>query len=49
MCFLYGGKEITEKVYNNIMNPIKVQYKIDTVFRDNNKASSPQRLLISPS
>ena len=49
MCFLYGGKEITKKVYNNIMNPIKVQYKIDTIFTDNNKTSNSQRLLISPS
>ena len=49
MCFLYGGKEITKKVYNNIMNPIKVQYKIDTIFTDNNKTSNPQRLLISSS
>ena len=49
MCFLYGGKEITKKAYNNIMNPIKVQYKIDTIFTDNNKTSNSQRLLISPS
>ena len=49
MCFLYGGREITKKVYNNIMNPIMVQYKIDTIFTDNNKTSNPQRLLINPS
>ena len=28
---LYQTKEITKKLYNNIMNSIKVQYKMGTV------------------
>ena len=29
---LYRSKEITKKVYNNIIKSIKVQYKMDTIF-----------------
>ena len=43
----YGEKEITKKVYTNIMNSIMIQYKMDTIFTDNNKSSNPQRLLIN--
>ena len=28
---LYQSKEITKKVYNNIIKSIKVQYKMDTI------------------
>ena len=39
-------KKLRKKVYTNIMNSIMVQYKMDTIFADNNKTSNPQRLLI---
>ena len=29
---LYQSKEMTKKVYNNIMNIIKILYKMNTVF-----------------
>ena len=43
---LYRAKEITEKVYNNIMNLIKVQYKNEYLFMNskNSKTSDPHRL-----
>ena len=44
---LYQAKEITLKVYNNIMNSIKVKCKVDTIFT-NSKYSNiyePHRLL----
>ena len=46
---LYWAKEITKTVYNNIMNAIKLQYKIDTIFinSENSKTSDPLRLLLS--
>ena len=31
---LYRSKEITKKVYNNIISSIKPQYKMDTIFMD---------------
>ena len=40
-------KKLQKKVYTNIMNSIMVQYKMDTIFADNNKTSNPQRLLIN--
>ena len=40
-------KKLRKKVYTNIMNSIMVQYKMDTIFADNNKTSNPQRLLIN--
>ena len=45
---LYQAKEITKKVYNNIMNSIKVYYKnMNTIFINskNSKTSDPHRLL----
>ena len=30
--FLYQGKDVTKKVDNNILNSIKVQYKMDTIY-----------------
>ena len=39
---LHRAKEITKKVYNNIMNPKKL-YKVDTIFMnsENSKKSDP--------
>ena len=31
---LYRSKEVTKKAYNNIINSIKVCYKMDTIFMD---------------
>ena len=44
---LYRAKEITEKVYNNIMNPIKLENKMDIIFMnsENSKTFDPPRLL----
>ena len=41
---LYREKEITKKVYNNIMNSIKLQNGMDTIFMnsENSKTSDPQ-------
>ena len=46
---LYQGKEITEKLYSNIMNSKKVWHKMDTIFMnsENDKISKPYRLLIN--
>ena len=47
---LYQAKEITKKVYNNIMNSIKVYYKnMNTIFINskNSKTSDPHRLLLN--
>ena len=47
--FLYRAKEITKKVYNNILNSIKLKYKMNTIFMnsENSKTSDPYRLLIN--
>ena len=29
---LYRAKDITEKVYNNIMNSMQISHKVDTIF-----------------
>ena len=41
---LYREKEITKKVYNNIMNSTKLQNGMDTIFMnsENSKTSDPQ-------
>ena len=41
---LYRAKEITANVYNNIVNLIKISYKMDTIFINsgNSKTSDPQ-------
>ena len=46
---LYLAKEITKKVYNNIMNSIKLQNRMDTIFMNsgNSKTSDPQKLLLN--
>ena len=46
--YLYWAKEISKKIYNNIINSIKVyKYKMDTIFMnfENSKTSEPHRLL----
>ena len=47
--FLYRAKEITKKVCNNIINSIKLKYKMNTIFMNskNSKTSDPHRLLIN--
>ena len=42
--YLYREKEITKKVYNNIMNSTKLQNGMDTIFMnsENSKTSDPQ-------
>ena len=46
---LYRAKEITRKVYNNIMNSIKLSNRMDTIYMksQNSKTSDPQRLLLN--
>ena len=46
--FLYRAKQFTKKVYNNIMNSIKLK-RMDTVFMssENSKISDPHRLLLN--
>ena len=45
----YRAKEITLKVYNNIMNSTKVQCKMDAISMNskNSKISKPHRLLLN--
>ena len=45
---LYWAKEITKKVYDNIMNWIKLQIRMDTIFINswNSKTSDPHRPLL---
>ena len=42
-------KKITRKVYNNTINLVKVQYKMNTIFTnsENSKTSNPHRLLLN--
>ena len=46
---LYQGKEITKKVYNNIMNSIKLENRIDTISMnsEDSKTAHPHRLLFN--
>ena len=46
---LYQAKEITKKVYNNIMNSIKLSNRMDTIFMnsENSKTSDHNRLLLN--
>ena len=41
-------KKITKKVYKNIMNSIKLESRMDTIFvtSKNSKTSDPHRLLL---
>ena len=45
---LYRSKEITKKVYNNIINSTKPQYKMDTIFMnsENGQTSEYHNLLL---
>ena len=47
--FLYQQKEVTKKVHNNIINSIKVSYKIDTILMnsENSKTTNPYGLLLN--
>ena len=46
---LYRPKEITEKVYNNMINSVKLQNKMHTMFMNskNTKTYDPHRLLLN--
>ena len=46
---LYREKEITKKVYNNIINSIKLSNKMETIIMNskNSGTSDPYRLLLS--
>ena len=46
---LYRAKEITKKVYNNIMNSLKLLHRMDTISMssENSIISDPHRLLIN--
>ena len=47
--FLFWSKEITRKVYNNIMKSIKLWNRMDTIILncENSKTSDPHRLLLN--
>ena len=47
--YFYQAKEITKKLYNNIINSIKLQQKINTIFINSEKSKicDPHRLLIN--
>ena len=46
---LYREKEVTKKVYSNIMNSVKLKNRMDTIFMnsENSKTSDPHRLLLN--
>ena len=46
---LYRAKQITKKIYNNIMNSVKLQNRLDTIFMNskNSGISDPHRLLLN--
>ena len=46
---LYQEKQLTKKLYNNVMNSIKLQNRMDTMFMnsENSKTSDPHRLLLN--
>ena len=46
---MYRAKEITKNVYNNIMNSMKLQNRMDSIFinSENSKTSDPQRPLLN--
>ena len=46
---LYRAKEVSKKVYNNVMNSMKLYNKMDTIVMnsENSKTSDPQRLLLN--
>ena len=46
---LYQAKEISKNVYNNIMNSVKLENRMGTIFMNsgNNQTSDPHRLLLN--
>ena len=46
---LYRAKEITRKVYNNLMNSVNLQNRMDTRFMNsgNSETSDPHELLLN--
>ena len=46
---MYRAKEITKKVYNKIMNSIKLKNRMDTIFMTSKSSeiSDPHRLLLN--
>ena len=46
---MYKANKITKKVYSNIMNSIKLYYKMDTIFMnsENSETSDPHSLLLN--
>ena len=48
---MYRSREITKKVYNNIMNSIQIWYKINTIFMNSKsvlkKTSALYRLILN--
>ena len=38
--FLYRAKEAIKKAYNNIMNSIKVEYKVNTIFMNSKNSKT---------
>ena len=46
---LHRENEVTKKVYNNIINSIKLQNKMDSIFMnsENSKTTDPHRLLLN--
>ena len=49
MYSLYPANEITKKIYNNIINSINRQYKMDIIFMisENSKTSGSYRILLN--
>ena len=47
--FFVSSKKNTKKVYNNIMNSLKLLNRMDTIFMNskNGKTSDPHRLLLN--
>ena len=46
---MYKANKITKKAYSNIMNSIKLYYKMDTIFMnsENSETSDPHSLLLN--
>ena len=46
---MYKASKITKKAYSNIMNSIKLYYKMDTIFMnsENSETSDPHSLLLN--
>ena len=46
---LYQGKEVSKKAYNKIMNSVKLENRMDTIFMNfkNSETSDPHRILLN--